>query len=73
MLTEPSFAAFVQEVGKFGATLDKSFQTMLGRLFWFTVEFGLVKEENDIRIYGAGILSSKTESVYALKKQYPIA
>lgn len=72
MLTEPSFAAFVQEVGKFGAKLDKSFQTMLGRLFWFTVEFGLVKEENDLRIYGAGILSSKTESVYALKSDIPL-
>lgn len=71
MLTEPSYAAFVQEVGKFGATLDKSFQTMLGRLFWFTVEFGLVKENNHLRIYGAGILSSKSESIYALESDIP--
>ena len=71
MLTEPSFAAFVEEVGKFGATLDKSFQTMLGRLFWFTVEFGLIQESNNLRIYGAGILSSKLESVYALESDIP--
>lgn len=71
LLTEPNFAAFVQEVGKFGATLDKSFQTMLGRLFWFTVEFGLIKEDDRLRIYGAGILSSKTESVYALESNIP--
>lgn len=72
MLTEPNFAAFVQEVGKFGSTLDPSYQTMLGRLFWFTVEFGLIKERNTLRIYGAGILSSKAESAYALESDIPV-
>ncbi|MDQ5921866.1 MAG: phenylalanine-4-hydroxylase, partial [Pseudomonadota bacterium] len=69
MLTEPSFAAFVQEVGKFGATLDKSFQVMLGRLFWFTVEFGLIQENHGLRVYGAGILSSKSESIYSIDSE----
>lgn len=71
MLTEPSFAAFVQEVGKFGATLDKSFQVMLGRLFWFTVEFGLIQENHGLRVYGAGILSSKSESIYSIDSEIP--
>ncbi|MFN7095272.1 MAG: phenylalanine 4-monooxygenase, partial [Burkholderiales bacterium] len=72
MLTEPNFAEFVREVGKFGITLDKQDQVMLGRLFWFTVEFGLINDPAGLRIYGAGILSSKSESVYALESQRPI-
>lgn len=71
MLTEPDFAAFVQEVGKFGTTLDKPFQAMLGRLFWFTVEFGLIKEDDKLHIYGAGILSSKSEISYAINSTIP--
>jgi phenylalanine-4-hydroxylase len=38
----------------------------IGRLYWFTVEFGLVKEDGDLRIYGAGILSSVAETTYCL-------
>lgn len=71
MLTEPNFADFVQEVGKAGQHLDKPDQIMLGRLFWFTVEFGLINTKSGLRIYGAGILSSKTESVYALESDTP--
>jgi phenylalanine-4-hydroxylase len=71
MLTQPDFADFVQEVGKAGKHLEKPDQIMLGRLFWFTVEFGLINTADGLRIYGAGILSSKTESVYALESSTP--
>ncbi|HMT03706.1 MAG TPA: phenylalanine 4-monooxygenase [Burkholderiales bacterium] len=71
MLTEPNFAEFVREVGKFGLTLNTENQIMLGRLFWFTVEFGLINDPEGIRIYGAGILSSKSESIYALESNIP--
>jgi phenylalanine-4-hydroxylase len=43
----------------------------LGRLYWFTVEFGLIRTEQGLRIYGSGIVSSKSESIYALESQVP--
>lgn len=72
LLTNQSFANFTEEVGHFGMTLNKEDQIMLGRLYWFTVEFGLMREHNKLCIYGAGILSSKTESSYALEDTTPI-
>ena len=42
---------------------------MMARLYWYTVEFGLIKEEDGLRIYGAGILSSSGESVYSVSDQ----
>eukprot|EP00918_Siedleckia_nematoides_P031626 GHVU01068440.1.p2 GENE.GHVU01068440.1~~GHVU01068440.1.p2 ORF type:complete len:130 (-),score=24.96 GHVU01068440.1:453-842(-) len=43
----------------------------LARLYWYTVEFGLMQEEDGLRIYGAGIVSSATESVFALDDASP--
>jgi phenylalanine-4-hydroxylase len=45
--------------------------TELARVYWHTVEFGLVQEQGDTRIYGAGIASSYTESVYAVRSPSP--
>ena len=45
--------------------------TNLARLYWFTVEFGLIDTKDGLRIYGAGILSSPGESVYSLEDQQP--
>ena len=43
----------------------------LGALYWYTVEFGLIMEGDDLRAYGAGILSGPTEAVFALEGQSP--
>jgi phenylalanine-4-hydroxylase len=43
----------------------------LSRLYWYTVEFGLIQEPAGLRIYGAGILSSATESVFCLDSNSP--
>ena len=46
----------------------------LGRLYWYTVEFGLIKSKSDddeLKIYGAGVLSSTEESVYSLESKKP--
>lgn len=40
-------------------------------LYWFTVEFGLIQTGSDLRIYGAGIVSSKSESIYSLESEIP--
>ncbi len=71
MLTDPGFAAFTEEVGKFGLGLSKADRRMLARLYWFTVEFGLIKTSEGLRIYGAGIVSSNAETVYALESEIP--
>src|SRR3546814_9571723 len=43
----------------------------LSRLYWHTVEFGLVREKGELRIYGAGIVSSRGESLFALDDPSP--
>lgn len=71
MLTNSAFANFTQQVGQFGLKANKQERAMLARLYWFTVEFGLLQTDTGLRIYGGGILSSKTESVYALESDAP--
>lgn len=67
LLTHPAFAAFNETYGKLGLDASKEERWFLARLYWFTIEFGLVgsRPENR-RIYGGGILSSPSETVYAL-------
>jgi len=45
----------------------------LARLYWYTVEFGLLQTPQGVRIYGAGIVSSRTESIFALDDPRPTA
>jgi phenylalanine-4-hydroxylase len=42
---------------------------LLGRIYWFTIEFGLIKENNELKIYGAGIISSLGETKHCLSDQ----
>jgi phenylalanine-4-hydroxylase len=74
LLTNQDYANFVQEVGIFGKTLQHEDQIMLGRLFWFSIEFGLINDPatKNLKIYGAGILSSKSETTYALDSDVPL-
>jgi len=72
MLADPVFADFIQLYGQGGqramahGALDK-----LARLYWYTVEFGLVREDGALRIYGSGIVSSAGESRFALDSDSP--
>lgn len=71
MLTQPDFASFTHQLGQVGASLNHKDQVMLGRLYWFTVEFGLLQTDQELRIYGGGILSSIEETEYALRSPIP--
>ncbi len=71
MLTDPDFAKFTHKVGVLGKNMDKEERVMLARLYWFTVEFGLINTKEGIRIFGGGILSSKNETIYSLESPIP--
>lgn len=72
MLTDPTFADFMQAYGEGGRRAMKLGRLHnLARLYWYTVEFGLVQAAEGLRIYGAGIVSSKTETVFALEDPSP--
>ncbi len=70
-LTDHRFAAFVEAYGKAGLAADPKDHAMLARLFWFTVEFGLVDTPDGVRAYGSGIMSSPGELVYAVESDLP--
>jgi monomeric phenylalanine-4-hydroxylase len=69
MFTNPAFADYSQFVGH-GARLANDQQLEeLGRLYWYTVEFGLVKHNGEIKAYGAGLLSSYGEIQHAFSDE----
>ena len=70
LLTHPAFAAFNETYGKLGLNATKQERLYLARLYWFTIEFGLMGATKATRkIYGGGILSSPSETVYALSDE----
>ncbi|HUI22101.1 MAG TPA: phenylalanine 4-monooxygenase [Methylocella sp.] len=72
MLTDPVFADYMQAYGKGGLrALSFGHLANLARLYWYTVEFGLMETPQGLRIYGAGIVSSRTESIFALASESP--
>ena len=72
MLTDPVFADYMADYGRGGArALELGRLKNLARLYWYTVEFGLLDTPQGLRIYGAGIVSSRTESVFALEAPDP--
>jgi len=71
-LTDHRFAAFCEAYGKAGLAADGKDHFMLARLFWFTVEFGLVNTDEGIRAYGSGIMSSPGELSYAVESDVPL-
>lgn len=61
------FADFLQTYGKAALLCeDETHIKKLGRLFWFTVEFGLIREDGQVKVYGSGLVSSHAESAYSL-------
>ncbi len=74
LLMNPVFADYMQAYGAGGvraSTFGNEPLANLTRLYWYTVEFGLIRSEEGLRIYGAGILSSKGESIHCLESAAP--
>ena len=72
MLADPVFADYLEAYGRGGIrALELGALKQLGRLYWYTVEFGLIEEAEGLRIYGSGIVSSSAESVFALEDSSP--
>lgn len=63
----PVFASFLQRFGASAATAKTDAQVQaMARLFWFTVEFGLIREKGEIKVYGSGLISSHGDAANAL-------
>ena len=72
LLANPAYADFMQAYGKGGQrALTLGRLANLARLYWYTVEFGLIRSRSGLRIFGAGIMSSATESIFALEDPSP--
>jgi len=72
MLADPVFADYLEAYGRGGQrALGMDALKYLGRLYWYTVEFGLIAEPEGLRIYGSGIVSSFSESRFALDDPSP--
>lgn len=72
LLAHPVFADYMQAYGEGGLRAAKrGMIDELARLYWYTVEFGLIREDDALKIYGAGIASSYGESIFALDDPSP--
>ena len=74
LLMNPVFADYMQAYGRGGVkahSIGPEALAQLTRLYWYTVEFGLINTPDGLRIYGAGIVSSKGESIHSLESAAP--
>lgn len=70
LLTFSDYANFMEEFGKIALSINGKDRRRLFRLFWFTIEFGLLKSGNKIKAYGGGMLSSIHETVYSVESPF---
>jgi phenylalanine-4-hydroxylase len=71
MHAHPVFADFLQQYGRvcLGLMQDKDKLERMGRLFWFTVEFGVIRQKGTIKLYGSGLISSHGESTHVINRE----
>jgi phenylalanine-4-hydroxylase len=68
MLLDPRIADFLEMYGQAGErAMAMDALDMLARIYWYTIEFGLVREGDDLKVFGAGIVSSSGETVYSVR------
>lgn len=71
LLTFGEYANFMEEFGKLALSISPKDRRRIFRIFWFTVEFGLLKTPKGIKAYGGGMLSSIHETVYSVESPLP--
>jgi|SRR5665647_36355 len=71
LLTFNDYARFMEDFGKLALTVAPKDRSRMFRVFWFTIEFGLLNTPNGIRAYGGGMLSSIHETVYSIESDVP--
>ena len=71
LLTDPSFANFSETIGKIGLQVKPADYSWLIRLYWFTIEFGLIKQNGTYKALGSGLNSSPTELIYSIDSPVP--
>ncbi len=70
MIVDPRFADFYQKIGQAAvACIDPAVMEGLTRIYWFTVEFGLIRGQEGLRIYGNGIISSAGETLHCFEPE----
>lgn len=72
LLTDERFAKFSEAIGKAGLECDKADYSWLIRLYWFTIEFGLIRQEGELKALGSGLASSPTELIYSIEDKSAI-
>jgi phenylalanine-4-hydroxylase len=71
LLTFPDYANYMEEFGKIALSISPKDRRRLFRLFWFTIEFGLLRDGDGVRAYGGGMLSSIHETVWSVEAPEP--
>jgi phenylalanine-4-hydroxylase len=73
LLSNQSVCHFLEELARIALRFVENEEAIeyIARLYWYTVEFGLIRENGKLKIYGAGILSSSGESIYCLESTHP--
>ena len=72
LLADPAYAQFLEAYGQGGRrALGRGQLHNLARLYWYTIEFGLMKTDKRLRIFGAGVMSSPAETVFSLEDSSP--
>ena len=71
LLTNENYCQFFEQIGKLALQHIDNPEVIekLGRVYWFTIEFGLIREAGEIKVFGAGIMSSNAECINALKPE----
>lgn len=71
LLLNPAYADFMQWYGTMALEFSGKKRKILSRLFWYTIEFGLLQTSKGVRIFGGGILSSYAETLFSLESSNP--
>lgn len=71
LLTDPSFARFSEMIGRIGLQVAPADYSWLIRLYWFTIEFGLLNQNGEYKALGSGLNSSPTELIYSVDSLVP--